>query len=217
MLRWYPSVLLRVVLELTYVPIAFLSIFAVKALVDPDTPWSIGAWQGPGRSEDFWKIAALLLLGWTVLVLGWRGAKSVFKLLIVTWHGALSAAALIHVAVSDDFSVRGEAIGFSMSLGVLAPALSLAALVCSLVWVARDSRVSAATRSVSPLQRRNKVAMVYAGVLLIVSGVAFALEYGELGVIVCLAATVAVHEAMRPLNPSAELHKALVGEGSALE
>lgn len=32
-----------------------------------------------------------------------------------------------------------------------------------------------------------------------------------------LAATLASHEIIRPLNPSAELHKALVGEGSALE
>ena len=43
------------------------------------------------------------------------------------------------------------------------------------------------------------------------------LTWDVLSKIPVMAATMAGHEIMRPLNPSAELHKALVGEGSAPE
>jgi hypothetical protein len=217
MLRWYPSILLRVVLELTFVPIAFVSIFAVKALADRSTPWSIGSWNGPGASPDFWYLTVLLALGWTMLVLGWRGAKVFFRYLIAVWHLGLAAGTASFIIGSRDLVVQGEAMGFSLSLGILAPAYSMFALIGTLVWIRKDSRRGNPTRSVSPLQRRNKLAAFGAGIGVIVGWIAFSNAFQQIGVIACLAATIACHEAMRPVNPSEELHKALVGEGSAPE
>lgn len=209
--------LLRVVLELTFVPIVFMTVFAVMTLVDRTTPWEVGSWRGPGPSEDYWKIAALLACGWTLLVLGWRGARTAFKCGIVLWHFGLAAGSLASLRESSDFVVRGDALGFQISVGLLAPIFSLTALVCALVWITGDSRKSAAARSVSPLQRRNRLAAAVAVLGLLASGLAFAYDFEELGTITCIATTLACHEVMRPVNPSAELHKALVGEGSALE
>jgi hypothetical protein len=217
MLRWYPSLLLRVILELTFVPIAFLTIFAVKALADRQTPWSVGPWSGPGASPDFWKLLAVLAVGWLLLVLGWRGAKTGFKYLIGIWHLSLTAASLITLAGAEDFVVRGEAMGFQLSLGVLAPVYTLTTLVCTLVWISQDHRRGNPARSVSPLQRRNRIAAGLGVIALVVAWVAFARGANQLGVIASLAMTLAGHEAMRPVNPSAELHKVLVGEGSAPE
>lgn len=217
MLRWYPSALLRVVLEITFVPVAFLTIFALMVLFRPDTPWSIGTWSGPGASPDFWKVVALLAVGWTLIVLGWRGAGPVFKASIVAWHAALTAASVLHVLAEDDLFVRGEAVGFSLSLRLLAPAISAFALVCALVWIARDRGSRAGARPVSPLRRRNVIAALLAGIALAVGGLALVLDAEEIGVVACLAAVLAAHEVVRPLNPSAVLHDALVGEGSALE
>ena len=113
--------------------------------------------------------------------------------------------------------VQGEAMGFSLSLGLLAPAYSLIVLTGTLVWIRKDIRSGNPNRRVSPLQWRNKIAAGGAVIGLIVSWMAFTRNLEEIGVIACLAATIACHEAMRPVNPSAELHKALVGEGSAPE
>lgn len=106
---------------------------------------------------------------------------------------------------------------FSLSLGILAPAYTLSTLICALIWIANDHRRGHRARTVSPLQRRNKLAALATGAALVVSWIAFARGFAEVGVIVGLAATLAGHETMRPVNPSAELHKALVGEGSAPE
>jgi hypothetical protein len=209
--------LLRVILELTFVPIAFISIFVIKALADPTTPWGIGAWQGPGTSPDFWKLTALLGVGWILLVLGWRGAKAVFRYLVGIWHLVLATGAVLASMRADVMVVQGEAVGFRLSLELLAPVYALATLICTLLWITNDSRRGNPARSVSPLQRRNRLAMVGAVLGVAVSWFAFARGLNDLGVIAGLAATLAGHEAMRPVNPSAELHKALVGEGSAPE
>jgi hypothetical protein len=217
MLRWYPSLLLRVVLELTFVPIAFISIFVIKALADPATPWSMGTWSGPGTSPDFWKLTALLGVGWVLLVLGWRGAKALFRYLVGTWHLVLATGAVIAAMRADDMVVRGEAVGFRLSLELLAPVYALGTLICALIWITNDSRRGNPARSVSPLQRRNRFALLGCGLGVAVSWFAFARGLNDLGVIAGLAATLAGHETMRPVNPSAELHKALLGEGSAPE
>ena len=217
MLRWYPSALLRVVLELTLLPIGFLSIFAVMVLSDFDTPWSGGPLQGPGPTPDFWLVVSLLAVGWTILVLGWRGAGQGFRWLIVLWHVALTAGSIVVALGQHRVLVRGDAVGFSLSLGFIAPALSATALSCTLVWLWRDRRRRTSGRSVSPLQRRNRVAAVCAAAALAGASLAFHLDLDEIGVVAGLGMILACHEVMRPLNPSAELHRALVAEGSAQE
>lgn len=218
MLRWYPSVLLRVVLELTFVPVAFFSIFVVMVLADASTAWVIGSWSGPGVTSDFWKIVGLLAVGWAILVLGWRGARTLFKWLVVPWHAGLAAICLLAAYGDTELALQGEAVGFSISLRLLAPLVFLVALGCALVWIATDLRHGAsASRSVSPLRWRNAVAGVVAVVALAASGVAYAFGFDQVGTILGMAAMVACHETIRPVNPSAELHKAFVMEGAAQE
>ena len=86
MLRWYPDILLRVVLTVTFLPIAFASIFAVNVVADGSTPWVVGGWSGPGATLDFLKVSAILLVGWAVFVCGWRGAKAPFHVAILGWR-----------------------------------------------------------------------------------------------------------------------------------
>ena len=216
MLRWYPSTLLRVVLELTLLPIAFLTIFAVMVLSDFDTQWSGGPWQGPGPTADFWKLVTLLAVGWTILVLGWRGAGKLFRWLVVPWHVLLTAGSLAAALEERGLLVRGDAVNFSLSVRFLAPALSIATLVCTLLWIRADiSLRGPGERSVSPLQRRNRIAAGCAALSLAAASLAFHMDFDELGVIAGVGAVLACHEAMRPLNPSVELHRALVAEGSA--
>lgn len=215
MLRWYPSVLLQIVLELTFLPIAIISIFAVNAIFDRDTPWSIGILAGPGMSADFWIILVFLACGWTIFILGWRGAKTTFKFLLIIWHLGLTSGSALLALDPGNLVLQGEAIGFAMSLEILGPILTATTLVLAIVWLAGDIRRGTRNRTVSPLQKRNKIALFIAVVGLSVAGFAFRLDFEQFATIAGILAMVALHEAVRPVNPSKELHEALVGEGSA--
>lgn len=215
MLRWYPSVLLQIVLELTFLPIAIISIFAVNAIFDRDTPWSIGILAGPGMSADFWIILVFLGFGWTIFMLGWRGAKTVFKVLLILWHLGLTIGSVLLALDPGNLVLQGEAIGFAMSLEILGPIFTTTTLVLALVWLAVDIRRGTKNRSVSPLQKRNKIALGAAFAALSLAGLAFWLDFEQFGTIAGILAMAALHEAVRPVNPSKELHEALVVEGSA--
>lgn len=215
MLRWYPSVLLQVLLEMTLLPIAFFSVFAVNAIFDRNTPWVIGGLSGPGMSSDFWVVLFLLAVGWFLIILGWRGAKLTFKCLIVFWHLGLTVVSVFLIWDPGNLILRGEAIGFSMSFEVLGPLFALASLIIAVIWVINDLLHGTRDRSVSPLQRRNRFSFCIALICLVLSGFAFSFDYEQFGTIAGLVAVLAMHEAIRPVNPSKELHKALVTEGSA--
>ncbi|MEM7202083.1 MAG: hypothetical protein AAF628_17580 [Planctomycetota bacterium] len=214
MLRWYPSALLRVVLWITFAPLLFFSIFAVNCLCDPTTPWRAGPWHGPGATADFWQLLGVLAFGWTVLALGWRGAGRAFRVSVLIWHLGLSTACARFV-VAGDVVVQGASVGLTVSLRLLGPALCVIALGGTLVWLVLDARRGARVRSVSPLQRRNKIAAGIAVGLLALGAVAFGVDAEEIGVVACALGFVACHEVIRPLNPSEELRKAFLLEGSA--
>ena len=68
-----------------------------------------------------------------------------------------------------------------------------------------------------PPQRRHRIAAWLTVAGLALAGLSFACGWDAVAVLLGIAAMVACHEAIRPLNPSAELHKAFVFEGSAFE
>ena len=181
MLRWYPSGLLQVVLELTLLPIAFFFVFALNAILDSETPWLIGTLSGPGISSDLWIILVLIAIGWTIIYLGWRGANKTFKLLLIFWHIGLMISSFILVRTSSNPVIRGESIGFSISIEFLGPIFTTVTLILALIWLADDLRNGTKNRTVSPFQHRNKIALCLAGIGLTISGFAFWLNIEELG------------------------------------
>ena len=215
MLRWYPPPLLRVVLALTFAPIFFLTVFAIMCVFDPDTPWAMGPLQGPGVSGDFFFIAAPLGVGWAALVLGWRGAGTVFKFLIMVWLLLLSGVFVALLLSTGDVILRGEAIDLSISLALLGPVLSVSALVGAGIWIVRDVRHGNLPRFVVPLQPRNWLALAIAGAALAGCAGAFWHDHREIGVVACAVGLIGCHEFVRPVNPSEELRKVLLHEGSA--
>ena len=215
MLRWYPNLLLQVILWLTFLPIAFFTTFVLNAAVDQKTPWSIGILKGPGLSSDFWIIFVLLIIGWSVIFLGWRGAKTAFKFLLLLWHTELVVCTILLVINPGDLFMQGESLGFSISLELLGPVFTIATLILSIIWLIIDIRRGTKNRSVSPFQKRNKIALLCAALGLVISALAFWLDFEQFGTIIGILVTFALQESFRPVNPSKELHKALFAEGSA--
>ena len=215
MLRWYPSPVLQVILEVTFAPIAVFSAFAVNAMSDPTTNWVIGPLEGKGASPSLFLVIALVAIGWLVLGLGWRGAGSLFKVLLIFWHVGLAAAASALVLGSGGFQFEGAAIGFTISLQILGPVMTLATLALSIYWAWGDMRQGAPNRTVSPIRKKNKVSLTVGVVGVAVCAVLFWLDYEQLGTIVGILAMIAFREAIRPVNPSRELQKAFTAEGSA--
>ena len=214
MLRWYPPVLLQTVLELTFVPVAGISIFALNAIVDPNTPWSIGILSGPGFSLDLIFVLAFVTSGWVLLFLGWRGAKTIFKLLLVIWHLALSIVSFLLVIGPGDLIMKGEAIGFTISYEIIGPVYALATLILAIWWTVGDFRGGTIERSVSPFQKRNRIAFLAGIIGLLVSGLGFFLNFEQSAAILGFLTAFAFREAIRPLNPSKEIQKAFSAEGS---
>ncbi|MEM8713772.1 MAG: hypothetical protein AAGG01_22750 [Planctomycetota bacterium] len=217
MLRWYPNALLRAVLDLTLLPLAPATVFALKVVVDPETPWRIGSWSGPGPTPEFFGLLVILALGWTIVTLGWRGAHRTFKIALITWHVLLAAVILTSITLFPDLKLHAETIGLTVSLSAIAPAYSILTLAGAIAWCWRDDPKAAASRSVSPLQRRNRVAAWIAVAAAAAGALAFALSHDGLGFVLTLAATVSARELVRPLDPSREIYRALSMEGSAFD
>ena len=216
MLRWYPTPLLQVILELTFVPIAVFSAFAINALSDARTNWVIGPLKGQGASASLFLVIALLALGWLVLFLGWRGGgKGLFKVLLSVWHVGLATAAFGLVLGSGGSLFEGEAIGFTISLQILGPVLTLATLALAVYWVWGDLREGTPDRTVSPFRRKNKFSLGLGAAGTFASAILFWLDLEQMGTIIGILSMIAFREAIRPVNPSRELQKAFTAEGSA--
>ena len=109
MLRWYPDALLRVLLDVTLVPVAFVSVFVVMVLSDPSTQWASGPLSGHGLNSDLAVLVAAVGLGWILLALGWRGAGPVFRGALIAWHFTLASLSITTTARAKEFVLRGDA------------------------------------------------------------------------------------------------------------
>ncbi len=215
MLRWYPPVLLQVVLELTFLPVAMFSIFLLNAVVDPDTQWTIGILSGPGFSPDLTAVMAFVASGWVLLVLGWRGAKTIFKFVMLIWHLALFIVSVLLVIGPGDLILRGEAIGFSISFELIGPVYAISTLSLAIYWTLADLRGGTKGRSVSPIQKRNRIAFIAGIIGFSASAAGYYVNFEQSASIIGIAAAFAFRESIRPLNPSKEIQRAFSAEGSA--
>lgn len=215
MLRWYPPLLLQVLLELTFIPIVIISLFSINAIFDRNTPWSIGILKGPGMTSDFLVVIAFLGFGWSIFILGWRGAKTIFKFLIILWHLGLVIISILLALNSENLLFKAEAIDFSLSIELLGPIFTITTLIIAFIWLIKDLKEGTKNRTVSPLQKRNKIALLFGLIGFSISAFSFWLDYEQFGTIIGIIAMIAFHEAIRPLNPSKELLKVFRTEGSA--
>ena len=214
MLRWYPPPILQIALELSFVPIAILSVFALNAFINNETPWQIGWLTGPGRSSDLAIVISLLGSSWVMLFLGWRGAKTAFKALFLLWNLGFAIGSWALALQTGNLLFAGEAIGFQVSIELFAPVFATVTMILAVWWMINDSRRDAAKRSVSPFQRKNWLALALAVIGALIAAISFWQKVYELGTIAGILTAIAVREWFRPLNPSRELHKALTAEGS---
>lgn len=157
-----PDRMLRLLLAWTALTTLFFWLPTVRGPFDgPSYQWGLFGLGGRGTSGDYW----VPLLGSTftiaVQVLGWRGARAPFHVLLAGWH-LLLASGVAYLGFSDPegFRLQGDTLGIDIPLtwvGLLLYGIP-AALAC--LWSWRDlrrgprapaARWQPATRSGSPL------------------------------------------------------------------
>jgi hypothetical protein len=94
-----------------------------------------------GVSGDYWLLVLAAPLVFTILYLGWRGARLPFHALLLLLHVSLAAAVAYAASTNPEaFRFEGATIGVSFSLTQIGPLLFGTFALLSIVWVARDLR-----------------------------------------------------------------------------
>jgi hypothetical protein len=92
-----------------------------------------------GVGGDYWLLVLAAPLVFTVLYLGWRGARLPFHALLLVLHVPLAAAVAYAASTHPEaFRFEGATIGVSFSLAQIGPVLFGTFAMLSIVWVARD-------------------------------------------------------------------------------
>ena len=137
---WSPSFRLRVLLWWTCVTFLTGWLPAIRGALDGSTyRWSTSYFgytvSGAGIGGDYWFALLKVVLGITILALGWRGARAPFGYLLVGWQ-LFGFADSLHAAVThpEDFRFRGDTLGVNISLAWLAPTFYGGALTLALSW-----------------------------------------------------------------------------------
>jgi hypothetical protein len=135
-MSWQPDRLLRVLLTWTLFTATLPTIVAYRAGVQPLYEWGLYGITGRGRGLPYAVVVATGVLAWTVVVLGYRGARRPFAALLITWHALLLASLLYGVArFGSGMTLQGDAMRLRINLALIGPLVGLTALAASLVWV----------------------------------------------------------------------------------
>lgn len=139
---WHPDRLLKVLLIWTSVTTLIFWLPTVRGAFDGDSyEWSVLGFSGRGISEAYWLPFIGSSLSMVVLWLGWRGARSLFKLLLGAWHSFLTIG--ITVVVQQDpegFHLQGDTMGMDLDLAIVGPALFGGWTLLAYWWILRDFR-----------------------------------------------------------------------------
>lgn len=144
---WRPGWLLSLLLAWTALTTVFFWLPSVRGLMDgPSYSWGLMGLGGSGTGGDYWFPPAASALALLTLWLGWRGGRFPVHLLLVGWHGGLTAL-MLRMALRDPESLRfqGDTLGVDVNLGWGAVILFGAFALLALVWGVREFRRGALT------------------------------------------------------------------------
>lgn len=111
--------------------------------------WS-GTVGGVGTAGDYWLLLVAMVFIFSLMYLGWRGARRPFHWLLLLFHLPL-AAAVGYAAWTNPKDLRweGATIGVNISLAKVGPALFGGFAILSILWVVRDLKAGR-TRALVP-------------------------------------------------------------------
>ncbi|HJU64519.1 MAG TPA: hypothetical protein VJ596_02530 [Gemmatimonadaceae bacterium] len=204
-----PGRLLRALLLWTALTTVMFWLPAVRGLFDGRSyTWGIGGFGGSGLDGDYWFPLAGVAFALVLQLLGWRGARRPFHILLVGWHLLLVAgAAYAGQRDPEAFRFRGDSLGIDVSLVWIGPLLFGIPAILALVWAWRDV-LRTARPSVPPWGPRNTRWLLG---LLALLPVQFALlrsgapgsTADVVGVLITIAQWLLVGKALRPYSPHA--------------
>lgn len=146
---WRPDRLLRALLIWTAFTTVFFWLPTVRGLFDgPSYQWGLFGFAGRGTSGDYWFPVVSAGIAIFTLMLGWRGARPPFHLLLAAWHLFL-ASAVTYYSATNPSAVRfqGDTLGVDVSLAAVGPLLFGTWACLALYWAVRDLRTPAPARA----------------------------------------------------------------------
>ena len=139
------DVILEQVLGFNWMMAAPPTLIAWRATIQPHYQWGLFGVTGEGTSAQYFLlILPLVALGWANFTVGARRPEArVFPLLLLAWNGIWSGASLYGaITLGDRMTMRGDALGVSVPVNVIAPVASGTLLALSIYWIAaRRGRV----------------------------------------------------------------------------
>lgn len=135
---WKPEKLLQVLLFWTSLTTLAFWLPLVRGAFDGDSyHWALGSTiSGSGMQGSYWVLVAGSSFALIVIFLGWRGARSPFRWLLLAWHVFLGVGSLYLAATQpESFVFRGDTLGISLSLTWLAPLICGGFAFAAMYWV----------------------------------------------------------------------------------
>jgi len=139
------DVILEQVLGFNWMMAAPPTLIAWRATIQPHYQWGMFGVTGEGTSAGYvLLILPLVALGWANVIVGARRPEArVFPPLLLVWNGIWFGASLFGaLTLGDRMTMRGDALGVSIPVNVIAPGVSGMLLALSIYWIAaRRGRV----------------------------------------------------------------------------
>lgn len=111
------------------------TIVLYRAAVQPHYNWGLFGVQGTGPSSGYLVVIAAAALAWYTIVLGFRGARPPFGMLLVLWNSLLFASIIYAVVrFGSAADIRGDAMGIRINVSVIGPVVFGAFLLLSALW-----------------------------------------------------------------------------------
>lgn len=104
-------------------------------------PFGEGMLRGSGMGGHFWVLLLLSSLFISIVYMGWRDPRGVFKPLLLIWCAVNLIGTLI--IVLDDpsrYRFRGDTMGIDINMAWFMPALKGGLLLAAMAWVVREWR-----------------------------------------------------------------------------
>jgi hypothetical protein len=133
------DVILEQVLGFNWMMAAPPTLIAWRATIQPRYQWGMFGVTGEGTSAGYFLlILPLVALGWANFTVGARRPEArVFPLLLLAWNGIWFGASLYGaITLGDRMTMRGDALGVSVPVNVIAPVASGTLLALSIYWIA---------------------------------------------------------------------------------
>ena len=190
---WKPDKLLRVLLFWTSLTTLVFWLPLIRGAFDGASyHWALAPTiSGSGMQDSYWVLVAGSSFALIVVFLGWRGARSPFRWLLLAWHSFLGIGSLYLAATqAESFVFRGDTLGISFSLAWVAPLTCGGFAFAAMYWVWRNSN-NEGRRFVRPWGRSNTLWLLALGLLLPLQFILFRLgepnsPMDQIGVIVTI-------------------------------